>query len=68
MQQLKTLGISADAYNSLLPSVLMKKMPKDVRLIIARKITEDNWNLDEIMKALAEEFKSQGENSKGREW
>ena len=34
----------------------MKKMPKDVRLIIGRKVTEDNWSLDEIMKVLAEEF------------
>ena len=64
MRQLKILCISADAYNSLLPSVLMKKMPKDVQLIIARKVTEDNWNLDEIMKALAEELTARERTAK----
>uniref|UniRef100_A0A1X7TU73 Uncharacterized protein n=1 Tax=Amphimedon queenslandica TaxID=400682 RepID=A0A1X7TU73_AMPQE len=32
------------------------KLPKDMQLIIARNILEDDWNLDEITKAVAEEL------------
>ena len=56
VRQLKTLGVSADAYNSLLPPVLMKKLPKELRLIIARNVSEENWSLDNIMEALEEEL------------
>ena len=33
-------------------------------MIIARKVTEDNWNLDEIMKALAEELTARERTAK----
>lgn len=44
--------MGAEAYNCLLQSVLTKKLPSDLCLIIRRKVTEDNWDLDNIIKEL----------------
>ncbi len=52
---IRQLGISADAYNSLLSPVLMKKLSKELCLIIARNVGNREWNLHKIMEALEEE-------------
>ena len=35
---LKALGVSSESYGSLPPSVLMNKIPQDLRLIVSREI------------------------------
>lgn len=55
--ELQTLGVSADAYNCLLPSVLMKKLPQELCLSLSRRITEADWNLDNLMKQFSEELR-----------
>ena len=57
-RELQTLGVTAEAYNCLLPSVLMKKLPNELCLLISRRISEDEWNLDRIMKELSDELKA----------
>ena len=57
-RELQTLGVAAEAYNCLLPSVLMKKLPKELCLLISRQISEDEWNLERIMKELSDELKA----------
>jgi hypothetical protein len=56
-RQIKALGVPEEAYNCLLPSLLMKKLPKDIVLAISRKIPEDEWNLGNVMKELDNELK-----------
>ena len=56
-RQLKALGVPEEAYNCLLPSLVMKRLPKDIALSISRRIPEDNWNLASIMKELDDELK-----------
>jgi len=46
---LKSLGVSADTYGSLLLSVLMNKLPQEFRLIVSRHVREDEWTLSAIM-------------------
>jgi len=46
---LKSLGVSADTYDSLLLSVLMNKFPQEFRLIVSRHVREDEWTLGAIM-------------------
>ena len=47
---LKSLGVASESYGSLLSSVLLNKLPRELRLIISRKTTDDTWNLDHLMK------------------
>lgn len=56
--ELKVIGVMAEAYNCLLPSVVMKKLLSELYLIISRKIAESNWNLDNIIKELGDELKA----------
>ena len=53
---LKSLGVSAESYGSLLTSVLMNKLPQELRLIVSRQVGEDAWNLDELMNVMEKEI------------
>ena len=55
---LKSLGVTADSYGSLLLPVLMKRLPQELRLIISRKTSDDEWKMDTPMKILKEELKA----------
>ena len=58
LRALKALGVSSEAYNSLLPSVLMRKLPSELCLNISRRVSEDTWNLDNLMNVLGDELKA----------
>ena len=58
LRALKALGVSSEAYNSLLPSVLMRKLPSELCLNISRHVLEDTWNLDNLMNVLGDELKA----------
>ena len=51
---LKSLGVSADSYGSLLSSILLNKLPQELRLIIS----SDDWELDRLMKLLEKEVQA----------
>ena len=55
---LKSLGVSADSYGSLLSSVLLNKLPQELRLFLSRKVGDDDWKLDKLMKVLEEEVQA----------
>ena len=59
VRSLKSLGITADSYGSLLLPLLTKKLPAEIRLIISRKVPENEWKLDEVMTVLEDELKAQ---------
>ena len=52
---LRSLGVSADSYGGLLTSVLVNKLPSEIKLVISRVMTEERWELDRLMKVLEEE-------------
>ena len=58
VRELRALGVDDQAYNLLLPSVVMKCLPCELRLSVSRKLPESEWKLDKIMKELNEELKA----------
>ena len=57
VRSLEALGVSADSYGSLLTSVLIKKLPNELRLIMSRKSAGD-WELTSMMTILADELEA----------
>ena len=56
VRNLKSLGIESDSYGSLLCPMLLNKVPVDLQLIVRRKVSEADWNLDLLMVAIEEEI------------
>lgn len=55
---LQVLGVAAESYGSLLASVLMNKLPQELRLIISREVKGDNWDLNELMQIIEREVEA----------
>ena len=55
---LAALGISADSYGSLLIPVIMSKLPKEIRLQVARKSTQEVWKIDELLDIIKKEVEA----------
>ena len=47
---LRALGVAAGPYGGLLTSILMNKLPPEIRLIISRELTEEKWDVEKLMK------------------
>ena len=58
VRSLKSIGVAASSYGNLLASILMKKIPSDLCLIVSRETVEDNWDLDSLLKILGKEFEA----------
>ena len=54
---LKALGIAEDTYGSLLSSVLVQRLPQDLRLIAGREI-EGDWTLPDLLKVINRELEA----------
>lgn len=55
---LQSLGVSSDSYGSLLSSVLLNKLPQELKLIISRELGGGDWKLDRIMQLLESEVQA----------
>ena len=55
---LKALGVASDSYGSLLMSVLLNKLPQELRLLFSRKVGEGSWSLDTLMEELRIEIEA----------
>ena len=59
LRSLKSLGVPSASYGSLLTSVLMNKLPQELRLIISRNApSDDDWKLDKLIKELSQEVEA----------
>ena len=56
VRSLKSLGVTSESYGSLLSSVLLNKLPTELRLIVTRKVSEEEWSLDAILRVIEEEI------------
>ena len=52
---LRALGISAESFGSLLTSILMDKLPSEIRIIISRELTEEKWSMEDVMRIVSRE-------------
>ena len=62
---LKALGVPPESYGSLLSSIIMNKLPQELRLIVSREVKEEEWQLDELMKIVDTEIKARERASNG---
>ena len=58
IRALKSLGIPSQSYGGLLFSMLMKKLPRDLRILMGRDIKNDNWDLDRLLGLLETEVEA----------
>ena len=52
---LRALRVPAQTYGGLLTSVLVNKLPPELRLVVTRGMTSDVWDLDRLMTILEQE-------------
>ena len=57
------MGVPAESYGELLTSILMNKLPPEIRLIISRELTEERWDIERIMKIINQETDAQERSS-----
>ena len=55
---LEALGISSDKYGCLLIPVILKSMPEEINLIVARNTSQDVWNIKETMEIIRTEIEA----------
>jgi len=55
---LASLGVSADQYGSLLIPIIMSKLPTDIRLQIARKSSNEVWDIEELLTTIKIEIEA----------
>jgi len=56
MRSLKALGVNPDAYGTMLSSVLLNKLPPELRLIVSRRASGSSLSIDTLMKTVHEEL------------
>ena len=56
VRSLKLLGIEAASYGALLSLVLLAKLPPDLRLIVSRKVSDSNLDIDALLSTFEEEL------------
>ena len=54
VRSLKSLGVDSETYGTLLSSVLLNKLPQELRLIVSRKTSE--VKLDQLLEEMAKEI------------
>ena len=55
---LEALGIRSEQYGSFLISIIMSKLPGEVRLQIARVTTKDVWDVNELLHVIKGEVEA----------
>ena len=58
IRSLKSLGVASESYGSLLSPVLLNKLPSELRLIVSREVSDEEWSLDAILKVIEEEIRA----------
>ena len=46
MRSLKALGVEPESYGAMLSSVLLSEVPPEIRLIVSRKVSTKNLDMD----------------------
>ena len=62
-QGLQALGVASESYGGLLTSILISKLPPEIRLIISRDLTEDRWDMEKVMKIISREIDARERSS-----
>ena len=55
-RSLSALGVSSSSYGSLLSSVFVNKLPKELRVTISKDIQQEEWEFDVILEVVEKEI------------
>ena len=61
---LRALRVAVSGYAGMLSSVLVNKLPPEIRLIISREITGDNWDLEKVMSIVERKVDAREQGSR----
>ena len=53
----------AESYGGLLTSILMNKLPPEIRLLISRELTKEKWDMERVMKIIGREVDARERSS-----
>lgn len=53
---MRSLGVASESYGSLLSSVLISKLPQELRIVVSREVTSGDWDLDRLMEIVEKEI------------
>ncbi len=56
IRSLKALGVEPTSYGAMLSSVLLTKLPPDLRLIVSRKVSDADLDMGELLATFEEEL------------
>ena len=52
---LRALGVPTESYGGLLTSVIISKLPPEIKLIVSREMTGETWDLERVMNVFERE-------------
>ena len=55
MRGAHALGVSTGSHGSLLTSILMDKLPAEIRIIVSRELTGETWSVEDVMSIVSHE-------------
>lgn len=56
VRSLKSLGVEFTSYGAMLSSVLLNKLPPDMRLVVSRKVSSTDLDMDSLLQTFEEEL------------
>ena len=56
IRNFKDLSVETASYGSLLTSIIVERVPTELRSVFSRKFGNENWNLIELMRIFSEEL------------
>ena len=58
VKSLGSLGVPSASYGRLLSSILMNKLPHELRVIVSRKVSDEDWEFTEVIETIQKEIVS----------
>lgn len=55
-RSLHSLGVSSSSYGSLLSSVFVNKLPKELRVVISKEFQQEEWDFDSLLEIVEKEI------------
>ena len=55
---LRSLGVLVESYGGLLSSILMSRLPQELRLIVSRELHEEEWKFETMMEIFQREIEA----------
>ena len=55
IRSLEALDVTTDSFGGLLCPVLVARLPAELQLIVSRNVSDDDWNLEQVLRVVEEE-------------